>query len=57
MNKNKEDSGSIKSSSGDWYFIPYDYTRQVRLYQRAVLQGDEDLMLLFEEGFTDWVCR
>ena len=46
--------GYIITSSGDKFCIPRDYEMQKRNYLKAESEGDEGLMLYYEEGFTGW---
>lgn len=44
-----------QSYSGDWYRIPAaQYEQDVKSYEEAVSNLDEDVMLYYEEGQTGW---
>lgn len=49
---------TIKTYSGDYYKIEKDsqylVDLEVKLYHRAANEGDEEVMLYFEEGHTGW---
>lgn len=47
-------TGYIITPSGDKFCIPNNYETQRRIYLKAVAEGDEGLMLYYEEGFTGW---
>ena len=47
---------NFNSESGDDYWIPEgQYHKDVERYKQAVADGEEDVMLNFEEGMTGWV--